>query len=415
VNLFEPKASATPDCGDNPAPRRAAALTRSPLAWAIYLGISWTWCIGMFFPVLLLHYLGWGGFWVFAIPNVLGAAAMGWILRDASQSKKIVEENTTACIWFSLVTIAYQAFFAAWIIRKIAGPITGIAIACALGAFWLIVQRGLHRALLAAIITLIISLMVIAWGTARHELPRIALRDAHGLAAVPTTDAIFLAPICLFGFALCPYLDLTFHTARQHLSREDSRYAFSFGFGVVFAIMLVFTAAYSGWLANGFDRLRHPQMELILATHLIIQCCFTIVAHAQIIVIDQLKLRPRTLALFALLAIAGIALGILDQRGYTYAQLSLGEITYRLFLGFYGLLFPAYIWLAIVPSPGGKLIPRATITRALPVILLLAAPFYWLAFVQRQMYLLIPGVMIPILAKFVLPKSDPPAEMPPDF
>src|ERR1051325_4731620 len=53
--------------------------------WAIYLGMSWTWCIGMFLPVLLVRDYGVWASVVFAVPNVLGAAAMGWVLsRDDS-------------------------------------------------------------------------------------------------------------------------------------------------------------------------------------------------------------------------------------------------------------------------------------------------------------------------------------------
>jgi hypothetical protein len=50
----------------------------STLGWANYLGMSWTWCIGMFLPVLLVRDYGIGAWWIFAIPNVVGAAAMGW-------------------------------------------------------------------------------------------------------------------------------------------------------------------------------------------------------------------------------------------------------------------------------------------------------------------------------------------------
>ncbi|MBV8780683.1 MAG: hypothetical protein JO353_04735, partial [Phycisphaerae bacterium] len=50
------------------------------LGWAIFLGVSWTWCIGMYLPVLLVRDYGFWGWVVFAIPNVVGAAAMGWTI-----------------------------------------------------------------------------------------------------------------------------------------------------------------------------------------------------------------------------------------------------------------------------------------------------------------------------------------------
>ena len=45
------------------------------LPWAIYLGASWTWCIGMFLPVLLVREYGAWAWVVFAVPNVISCAA----------------------------------------------------------------------------------------------------------------------------------------------------------------------------------------------------------------------------------------------------------------------------------------------------------------------------------------------------
>lgn len=60
----------------------------SVLGWAAYLACSWTWCIGMFLPVLLVRDYGVWGFVVFAVPNVVGAGAMGWVLSAASAEGK---------------------------------------------------------------------------------------------------------------------------------------------------------------------------------------------------------------------------------------------------------------------------------------------------------------------------------------
>jgi hypothetical protein len=48
-----------------------------------------------------------------------------------------------------------------------------------------------------------------------------------------------LAPVCVFGFLACPYLDLTFHRARQRSNRP--RASFGWGFGFFFLLMFVFT------------------------------------------------------------------------------------------------------------------------------------------------------------------------------
>src|SRR6059058_3078406 len=91
----------------------------SSLAWAAYLASSWTWCIGMFLPVLLVRDYGVWGWIVFAIPNILGAAAMGWVIRSPEQSRSIVAVHQPAIVIFSTVTAAFQVFFAAWIFQRL--------------------------------------------------------------------------------------------------------------------------------------------------------------------------------------------------------------------------------------------------------------------------------------------------------
>src|SRR5215217_5563964 len=81
------------------------------LGWAIYLGMSWTWCIGMFLPVLLTRDFGGFSWFVFAAPNVVGAAAMGWVLKDGT-SEVISDAHRYALMMFSLVTTTFQVFFA---------------------------------------------------------------------------------------------------------------------------------------------------------------------------------------------------------------------------------------------------------------------------------------------------------------
>src|SRR4051812_32860256 len=92
---------------DAPATEQRAG-ARGWLGWAVYLATSWTWCIGMFLPVLLVRDYGTWGWFVFALPNVVGAAAMGWILRTREQSVRIVDQHRFACLAFSFVTITFQ-------------------------------------------------------------------------------------------------------------------------------------------------------------------------------------------------------------------------------------------------------------------------------------------------------------------
>src|SRR6187397_1723561 len=105
---------------DGATPRPPA---RTMLAWAAFLACSWTWCIGMFLPVLLVRDYGGWGWIVFAVPNVIGAAAMGWILRSGEISRRIVENHRVACLSFSAVTILFHVLFTGWVIQRLAGPL----------------------------------------------------------------------------------------------------------------------------------------------------------------------------------------------------------------------------------------------------------------------------------------------------
>jgi hypothetical protein len=346
-----------------------------PLAWAIFLGTSWTWCIGMYLPVLLLRDLGIGGFLVFAIPNVLGAAAMGWIMRSMGQSRLFIAVHWFAAAMFSIVTIAFHVFFIIWIVRPLAGIWTWPAIAGAITVFAILLSRRNAGAWLAAILAFAVSVAAIIWSVRISAVPKIVPRSPTGL---PLIDIAFLAPVCVFGFALCPYLDLTFHRARQALDRTQARFAFVLGFGVVFLLMLLFTAGYSRWLTGPIGGV----IAVILAIHFIAQCGFTMAVHGQSVLISGGLRLPLAIILVVAIAIAA-ALG--------FAGGNSGESIYRFFMGFYGLVFPTYVWLCMIP-------PRRSAARAV-IAILVAAPMFWMGFIEREMIWLIPGVAVPLLAK----------------
>src|SRR5690606_32922674 len=118
------------------------------IGWAAYLACSWTWCIGMFLPVLLVRDFGVWAFAVFAVPNVLGAAAMGWVLRDGSAAAALRERHRAATELFSVVTILFQWFFLAAFIAPSAPVVdfgVGIAGALAIVAAMLALLGGGRR------------------------------------------------------------------------------------------------------------------------------------------------------------------------------------------------------------------------------------------------------------------------------
>jgi hypothetical protein len=385
IRVSETHSNALPNLGRSQGQALAVA------GWGIYLAMSWTWCIGMFLPVLIMRELGIGGVITFAIPNVVGAAAMGWVIRDAGQSRRIIGEHRPALVWYSLMTIVYHAFFAAWMIRRIAGPNAGAAVAAAFLIFWLILQWKNGGQFLAALLALAVSLTAIAWGIRRGDLPYLA-QPVEG-ARLDLINNLWLGPAWTFGFLCCPYLDLTFHAARQALSRTQARAAFTFGFGLVFPVMLAITVGYSGWLAVGFDRARYPQLALILSAHLIVQSCLTVALHVRQISLVQQRASIWQFLAFMTILILAILLGVWDRSQFRYNGIALGEIIYRAFLGFYGLAFPAYVWL--------RMCPRYRSLLRVGTVILIAAPLYWLGFADERMGFIVPGVLIVVLAKFL--------------
>jgi len=364
--------------------------------WAIYLAMSWTWCIGMFMPVLIMRELGFAGVVTFGIPNIIGSILMGWLIVSPQQSRKLVHEHRTACVWFSLVTIVYHAFFAAWIIRRIDGPAAGFQAVVVFVIFWIMLKWKGGGDFLATSLALAISIAVMALGFVRGDLPYVA-HPVQGtrLAAI---DNLWLAPAWTLGFLCCPWLDLTFHSARQHMSRIESRIAFAIGFGVLFAGVLLLTVAYSGWLTIGLDRLKYPRLAGILSTYFIVQSCLTCALHAGQIAHVEKKLPMRQFFGFSALLVMAVVLGIYDRPDLQYNGIALGEIVYRAFMGFYGLVVPAYVWVRLVP-------PRRSMLRVWMVVVV-AAPLYWLGFAGEMMGFILPGVFIVIVAKF-LPENAP--------
>ncbi|MCH2186203.1 hypothetical protein MK280_10050, partial [Myxococcota bacterium] len=84
------------------------------LGWGVYCASSWTWCIGMFLPIILLRLFGWPGFLVFAIPNLVGLVAIGY-LCNTERCRAILREHRPAIRLFSAATVAFQLFFLAWV------------------------------------------------------------------------------------------------------------------------------------------------------------------------------------------------------------------------------------------------------------------------------------------------------------
>ena len=82
----------------------------------------------------------------------------------------------------------------------------------------------------------------------------------------------------------------------------------------------------------------------------------------------------------------------------------MGEVGHRGFMSFYGLVFPAYVWLCMIPlkNEQGTQKPTREKLVVLAVAVALAAPCYWMGFIERQTWWLAPGLAVVLLARPVL-------------
>lgn len=347
----------------------------------------------MYLPVILIRHWGWAGFLAFAIPNVLGCAGFGYACRRVD-SERLCREHAGALALFSAVTIAYQVFFVAWMARSFAPasatvPPTWLA-ALAILAVGLLLSlgRGGFWPWLGSVAALVSLSLWLA-------LPSGLLAGVPAGGDMTNGSLILALPIVVFGFLLSPWLDRTFHRARQ-----ESPSVHSFGvFGVSFAGVILLTAAYG---ASG-----EAFLTRAVVVHMAVQATFTVAAHARELRVAPVprgqRWRQAALVLPALVGAGAASVPVAP------------ETIYLLFLGFYALLFPGYVVLFMRPSvPSlGPGTPRAlgVVARPWPrtsawlagfaILVLLAAPFAALGFLERKTWLLpIPVVMLVVAALF---------------
>jgi hypothetical protein len=353
----------------------------------------------MFLPVLLVRDFGEMGWLVFAAPNVVGAAAMGWVLRRRETALRLADTHRTAATAFSFVTILFHAFFVGWIIRALVGEVAEIFTVVAAGSVF-IVGRHARRDLIIATAVLAVSLGLFAfatWGPA-----------AHGAIPLPTgrlpiSGLIGLAPVCVFGFALCPYLDLTFLRARASMTTNAAIAAFTLGFGIFFLLMIVFTLWYARYLQPRYVAALPRPLAWIIAIHMMLQTAFTVAVHGRAIA-GEGRRDPRGPAVFTVCAVIAFLVGVWADH-LRLPAFAGGELVYRLFMAFYGLVFPAYVWLCMVPGRGSDAAPTKPKLIVLAVAVAVAAPMFWMGFIAGRMFWLLPGLAVVLVARLALPRA----------
>lgn len=349
----------------------------------------------MFLPVLLVRDYGIMGWVVFAVPNVLGAAAMGWVLRDG-MSERIVREHARAIEWFRFVTVVFQLWF---LLAYLAPPLQGQGLIGAqtnrlpvvFALFSGLILGLWPRAGIAAWLT---SIACAVFALTQADAPRIAADQMwtdHSL--------MWLAPVCAFGFALCPYLDPTFHFARQQSASFGARSAFTVGFGILFLAMIGFTLAYSDWLLSLLLSRGGPGGLAItaIAAHIGLQLAYTCTVHARCPVGIGPWAAPRVGFVMILAGLIAFFTDWLPR----HAGLDPHEVVYRSFMAFYGLVFPAYVWLVMIPNGASSWQPQR-VMRIFWATVGIAAPCYWMGFIERQELWLVPGLAIVLLSRLVV-------------
>ena len=79
-------------------------------------------------------------------------------------------------------------------------------------------------------------------------------------------------------------------------------------------------------------------------------------------------------------------------------------------MSFYGLIFPAYVWICMIPTFPH---PEKPTTRQMVVFataVAMAGPFFYLGFIELRYWALAPGVMIPLLARLMIGRRSPAAD-----
>lgn len=359
----------------------------------------------MFLPILLVRDFGVWGFVVFAVPNVLGAAAFGWVLAKPGVSERLVEKHRPWLRGFSFVTIAFQIYLLIWMMHLVQEELLFVAVGAAFGAMFLprlpfFPSRIVARTLIVFPIS--IAAIIVFLTKSGPSLPQ--------TPEFVSPDLLWLAPVCAFGFALCPYLDLTFHHARQKAPGPSGTVAFTLGFGVIFLAMILFTLAYSGFLDKAVTS-RAITMSIpavCVVAHLFAQLIYTFEVHHERAVAPEQWKKPMFVGGWGGVVGLGIVAFWLIRGMPAYADMEVTEIVYRGFLSFYGLVFPAYVWLIMIPTRDGHSGTTGANGRRKLMILALvigiAAPMYWMGFIMRHEFYLVPAILLILFSRLALPR-----------
>lgn len=346
------------------------------IGWPLLLACGWTWCIGMYLPVLLLDRFGWPALFAFTIPNVLGVILFGRFMKSVAQSRAFVRRYQPLLVGFSLVTIAFHVFFLSWIWAYEFNCDTYVSlipsIIIVIFAYLLRVLSDQYMRWFAFVVYLIsltlMSLTIIqvmflhgSDGTIIYRTSKETFTDENSF------QWMFAALPMLFGFLLCPYADLSFHRAYQKVGGGQAGASTFLMFGFFFLIMVVFTVIYGFY---GFNKW--------IAMHLVVQSLFTITLHLR--EMDKAGI-PQSIS------------GKLKLQSLIWLAVPMALfVSYQNWLAFYGLICPAIILLTSCRRFYGY---KPISTLAVLIFIILAIPFNYYGFQPGNGWLLsIPLVIL---------------------
>ncbi len=324
-----------------PAPSSPSLFRALP--GAAFLACSWTWCVGMWLPVYLISDFGAWGWIAFAVPNVIGAAAVGFVHRTRGAVDAFTARGIEPMRWFSVVTILFHLGFLGWMVREHLPPPAPEWAALSVAPLMLAIGAALS------------FLGSRAWGwLAMLTLPvapllmfaALVTTSGQGLAPPPltgtVTDAAALPLYSVglaFGFLLCPHLDLSILRVRRETPDAGGDSAFILGFAGFFLMMITFTAFYAGGILLGW-------FSYYLLLHFFVQGTFTVGAHMRELREHGLPrlLPPPRAILFVVLALACVGLVPLSTRAGVILDKPATRVLYESFIWFYALPFPAAAW-----------------------------------------------------------------------
>jgi hypothetical protein len=345
--------------------------------------------------VLMVRDFGFGGWLVFMLPNVIGAAAMGWILHRPGSAARLARQHWPAAAGFSLITILFHAFFVGWIIKSLVGHAAEIITVIATAGFYLYGRRG-RRDLIAAAVLFAISTAAFIVAA---SLPNVG--PAGRIDVQPFSGLLYLTPVCVFGFLLCPYLDLTFLRARASTDSPTGIAAFTLGFGMLFLVMLLFTLFYSRLVQPGNLDSVPTVLAWLIAGHMMLQTSYTVALHARALSEDRRAGKPDVIASFFVSLIVAFLIGAWGDR-ILPAGFNSGEFVYRLFMAFYALVFPTYVWLYMIPASKVGAVSNGHKHVVFAAAILAATPMFWLGFIENRMIWLVPGLAVVLLSRLGL-------------